>query len=122
MIIIITSIFEYFNDKSWLSGPLQSMVIFILLKIGTLIVFTKIHMVLIVEKQLFQIKILNDFSFFLIIIYRLIQFKVFILPEKFYGPATFRMHCDWSIDHCMALQFEFFTIRQYLHRCKCELM
>ena len=28
------STFEYFNDKCWLSDPLKSMVIFILLKMG----------------------------------------------------------------------------------------
>ena len=63
-----------------------------------------VHTVLIFKKQVFQIKKLNEVNFFLIIIYILIQFKVFIYsPENSYGPLTLRIHCYWSINHHNAL-------------------
>ena len=81
------------------------MVISILLKIGTVKFPKNLHIGLITKKLFFQIKKLNESNFFLIIIYILIQFKVFIiLPENLYGLLTFRMHCYWYIDHHMALQ------------------
>ena len=45
------SVFEYFNDKIWLSGPLKSMVISILLKIGTVKFFKNLQIGLIIQKQ-----------------------------------------------------------------------
>ena len=54
------------------------MVISTLLKIGIVKLLKNLHTILIVKKQIFQIKILNEVNFFLIIICILIQFKVFI--------------------------------------------
>ena len=44
---------------------------------------------LIIKKQKFQIKILNEMNFFLIIICILMH----CLYINVYGPRTFRMHC-----------------------------
>ena len=54
------------------------MVISILLKIGTVKFLKNLHINLITKKLFFQIKKLNESNFFLIIIYILIQFKVFL--------------------------------------------
>ena len=54
------------------------MVISTLLKIGMVKLLKNLHTILIVKKQIFQIKILNEVNFFLIIICILIEFKVFI--------------------------------------------
>ena len=76
-----------------------------LLKIDMVKLFKNLHNILIVKKQIFQIKIFNEINFFLIIICILTQLKVFIYsPQKYNGPLTFRMHCYWSIDHQNALQ------------------
>ena len=74
---------------SWLSGPLKSMVISILCKIGTVKFLKNLHIGLIAKRLFCQIKKLNQSNFFLIIIYILIQFKVFI-----YSPWKF----IWSTD------------------------
>ena len=68
---ILHSICEYFNDKSWLSGQLKSMVISVLLKSGMVKFLTHLHISLIAQ-------FLSDINFILIIFYILIQFKVFI--------------------------------------------
>ena len=60
------------------------MVISIFLNIGTMKFLTILHIVFIVLKQIIQIKILNEINFLLIIIYILLQFKVFI-----YSPHNF---------------------------------
>ena len=65
--------FKYFNEKSWLSDPLKSIVISILLKIGIVKFLKNLHIGLIAKKQIFQIKIINK-----VIIYILIQYKVLI--------------------------------------------
>ena len=65
------------------------MVISILLKIGTVKFLKNFHIDLITKKLIFQIKKLNESNFVLIIIYILIQFKVFI-----YSLWKFR----WSTD------------------------
>ena len=65
------------------------MVISIFLKISTVKLLKNLHIILIVKKQFFQMKILNKINFFLIIICILIQFKVFI-----YSPWKF----IWSTD------------------------
>ena len=54
------------------------MMISILLNIGTLKFVKTLHTPLIVKKHKSQIKILDEINFFLIIIYMLIQLKVFI--------------------------------------------
>ena len=64
--------FKYFNEKSWLSDPLKS-IISILLKIGIVKFLKNLHIGLIAKKQIFQIKITNK-----VIIYILIQYKVLI--------------------------------------------
>ena len=69
----------------WLSGPLKSMVIFILHKIWMVKLLKNLHIGLIAKK----VKKLNQSNFFLIIIYILIQFKMFI-----YSPWKF----IWSTD------------------------
>ena len=51
------SILEYFNDKSWHLGPLKSVLISILLKIGMVKFLKNLRTDLIVTKQLFQLLI-----------------------------------------------------------------
>ena len=76
--------FWVFQWQSWLSGPLKSMVISTLLKNGTVKFLKNLHIGLIVKRLFFQIKILNDNNFFLVIIYILVKFKMFIYsPWKF---------------------------------------
>ena len=78
------SIFWVLQWWSCLSGPLKSMVISVLFKIGTVKFLKNLHIDFITKKLFFQIKKLNESNFFLIIIYILIQFKVFIYcPWKF---------------------------------------
>ena len=60
------------------------MVISIFLNIGTVKFLKTLHTVFIVWKQIFQIKIFNEINFLLIIIYKVVQFKVF-----FYSPLNF---------------------------------
>ena len=60
------------------------MAIFTLLKNGMVKFLKNLHMGLIAKKLFFQIKILNDNNFFLIIIFILVKFKMFI-----YSPWTF---------------------------------
>ena len=60
------------------------MVISIFLNIGTVKFLKTLQTVFIVSKQIFQIKILNEINLLLIIIYILLQFKVFI-----YSPLNF---------------------------------
>ena len=68
------SIFEYFSDK----------VISALLKNGTVKFLKNLHISLTTKKLFFQIKLLNDNNFFLIIIFILVKFKMFIYsPWKF---------------------------------------
>ena len=105
MIIVLTGIFEYFNDRSWLSGPLKSMVISILLKIGTVKILKNLHIVLIVKKQIFQIKLLNHINFFPIKIFIFIQFTVFIhSPCKFIWFTDIQNALLLVFDHHNALQ------------------
>ena len=60
------------------------MVISIFLNIGMVKFLKTLHIIFIVSKKNFQIKILNEINFLLIIIYTLLQFKVFIYsPPKF---------------------------------------
>ena len=54
------------------------MVISILLNIGMVTFVKTLHNVFIVQKQIFQIKILNEMNIILSMIYVLIQFKLFI--------------------------------------------
>ena len=78
------SIFEYLNNKVWSPCPLKSMVISILLNIGTVIFFKTLHPVLITKMIIFQIRLLNETNFFLIFIYLLLQLKiVHVFPLKF---------------------------------------
>ena len=54
------------------------------LNIGTVKFLKTLHTVFIVLKQIFQIKISNEINFLVIIIYRLVQFKVlFLFSPKF---------------------------------------
>ena len=54
------------------------MAISIFLNIGMVKFLKTLHTVFIVSKQIFKIKILKEINFLLIIIYILLQFKVFI--------------------------------------------
>ena len=85
------SLFYFWVFQWWscLSCPLKSMVISILLKIGMMKFLKNLHIDLIAKKLFFQMKKLNESNFFLIIIYILIQSKVFI-----YSPWKF----IWSTD------------------------
>ena len=53
-----------------------------------------------VKKNIFQIKIFEENTISLLIIYSSIKFKVlWSLPKSFHRPLTVRMHCNWTTDH-----------------------
>ena len=55
--------------------------------------------------MILQIKILNEINFFPIIIYILLQFKVYYLfPLQFLFPTNIQNAFYWSIDHNNVLQ------------------
>ena len=75
---------------SWPPGPLKSMVISILLNIG-MMKFLTLHPILITKIVIFQIKILNEINFFLIVSYVLLQFEtVLFIPLKFLWTANYQ--------------------------------
>ena len=52
--------------------------------------------------NIFQIKIFNEITLLLFMIYSFIKFKVLVsLPNSFHGPFGMRMHCYWPTDHAI---------------------
>ena len=52
--------------------------------------------------NIFQIKICNEITLLLFMIYSFIKFKVLVsLPKSFHGPLGMKMHCNWSTDHAI---------------------
>ena len=50
----------------------------------------------------FQIKIFNEITLLLFMIYSFIKFKVLVsLPKSFHGPLGITMHCNWPNDHAI---------------------
>ena len=63
------------------------MVIYIFLKIGMVKVFETLQTVSNVKMNIFQMKIFNEITLLLFIIYSFIKFKVLVsLPKSFHGP------------------------------------
>ena len=55
-----------------------------------------------VKKNIFQIKIFEDITLFLFVIYSFVNSKVLSsLPKIFHSPLTVRMHCNWPSDHAI---------------------
>ena len=67
------------------------MVIYIFLKFGMVKVFETLQTVSNVKMNIFQVKIFNEITLLLFIIYSFIKFKVSVsLPKNFHGPLV----CD----------------------------
>ena len=67
------------------------MVIFIFLKFGMVKVFKTLQIVSYVKMDIFQMKIYNEITLLLFIIYSFIKFEVLVsLPKSFHGPLC----CD----------------------------
>ena len=63
------------------------MVVFIFLKFGMVKVFETLQTVSNVKMNICQIKIFNEITLLLFLIYSFIKFKVFVnLPKGFHGP------------------------------------
>ena len=80
------------------------MVIYIFLKFGMVKVFETLQTVSNVKMNIFQMKIFNEITLLLFIIYSLVKFKVLVsLPKSFYGPLGLdnvlqlaNWPCNWS--------------------------
>ena len=67
------------------------MVIYIFLKFGMVKVFETLQTVSNVKMNIFQMKIFNEITLLLLIMYSFIKFKVLVnLPKSFHGPFV----CD----------------------------
>ena len=54
------------------------------------------------KMNIFQIKIFNEITLLLFMIYSFNKFKVLVsLPKHFHGPLYMRMHCNWPTDHAI---------------------
>ena len=54
------------------------------------------------KMNIFQIKIFNEITLLLFMIYSFIKFKVLVsLPNSFHGPLGMKMHCNWPTDHAI---------------------
>ena len=92
------------SPQRWTKLPLISMVIFIFLKFGMVKLFETLQTVSNVKMNIFQLKILNEITLLLFIIYSLIKFKVLVnLPKSFQDPIGFEnalqlanWPCYWS--------------------------
>ena len=78
------------------------MVIFNFLKFGMVKLFETLQTISNMKMNIFQIKIFNEITLLLLIIYSFIKFKVLVsLPKSFHGPLGMRMHCNWPTDHAI---------------------
>ena len=78
------------------------MVIFMFLKFGMVKLFETLQTISSMKINIFQIKIFNEITLLLFMIYSFIKFKVLVsLPKTFYGPLSMRMHCNWPTDHAI---------------------
>ena len=74
------------------------------LKFGTLKLLETSHTVSNVEKNIFQIKMFNETTLPLFIIYSFTKFKVLSsLSKSFHGPLTVTMHFNWLTDRAIDL-------------------
>ena len=88
--------------QRWTKLPLKSMVIFIFLKFGMVKLFETLQSISNMKMNIFQIKIFNEITLLLFMIYSFIKFKVLVsLPKSFHGPLGMRMHCNWPTDHAI---------------------
>ena len=54
------------------------------------------------QMNIFQIKMLNEITLLLFMIYSFIKFKVLVsLPKSFHGLLAMTMHCNWPTDHAI---------------------
>ena len=54
------------------------------------------------KMNIFQVKIFNEITLLLFMIYSFIKFKVLVsLPKSFHGSLGMRMHCNWPTDHAV---------------------
>ena len=75
------------------------MVIFTFLKFGKVKLFEILQTISNMKMIIFQIKIFNEITLFLFMIY---NFKVLVsLPKSFHGPLGLRMYCNWPTDHAI---------------------
>ena len=66
------------------------MVIYIFLKFGMVKVFETLHTFSNMKINIFQMKIFNEITLLLFIIYSFIKFKVLVsLPKSFHGPLGY---------------------------------
>ena len=88
--------------QKWTKLPLKLMVIFIFLKFGMVKLFETLQTVSNMKINIFQIKIFNEITLLLFMIYSFIKFKVLVsLPKSSHGPLGITMHCNWPTDHAI---------------------
>ena len=88
--------------QRWTKLPLNSMVIYIFLKFGMVKLFETLQTISNMKMNIFQIKIFDEITLLLFMIYSFIKFKVLVsLPKSFYGLLGMRMHCNWPTDHAI---------------------
>ena len=75
------------------------MVMFIFLKFGMVKVFEILHIVSNVKMNIFQMKIFNEITLLLFIIYFFIKFQVSLKVSMVH--LTVRMYCNWPTDHAI---------------------
>ena len=78
------------------------MVIFIFLKFGMVKLFETLQTISNMKMNIFQIKLFNEITLLLFMIYSFIKYKVLVsLPKSFHGPLGMRMHCNWLTDYAI---------------------
>ena len=78
------------------------MVIFIFLKFEMVKLFETLQTISNMKMNIFQIKIFNEITLLLFMIYSFIKFKVLVsLDKSDHGSLGMRMHCNWPTDHAI---------------------
>ena len=78
------------------------MVIIIFLEFGMVKLFETLQTISNMIMNIFQIKIFNEITLLLFMIYSFIKFKVLVcLPKTFHGLLGMRMLCNWPTDHAI---------------------
>ena len=71
------------------------MIIFIFLKFGMVKLFETLQIISNMKMNIFQVKLFNEITLLLFMIYSFIKFKILVsLPKSFHGPLGMRMHCN----------------------------
>ena len=121
------------SPQRWTKQPLKSMVIFIFLKFGMVKVFETLQTFSNVKMNIFHMKIFNEITLLLFVIYSFIKFKVLVsLPKSFHGPLGLEnvlqlanwpyWLCYWSqfnwakqADNTASVQWGLFTFSEGTH-------